>query len=54
MKPVNTSPATDDFDQLMDAFRRMLRICMEALSPTATARQRTEARAMISDYLNSN
>lgn len=54
MKPVNTSPATDDFDQLMAAFERMLRICLEALSPTATARQRTEARAMLSDYLKSS
>lgn len=43
----------DDFDKLMSAFERMLRICMQALSPTATLRQRTEARAMLEDYLSS-
>ena len=41
----------NDFDQLIAAFERMLRICHEALSPTGTARQRQEARQMIDDYL---
>lgn len=48
---MSTKP--DEFDQLMAAFERLLRICHEALSPTATPRQRTEAREVISDYLNS-
>lgn len=44
----------NDFDQLMDVFNRMLRICYEALSPTATPRQKAEARAMLNDWFNSN
>lgn len=40
-----------ELDQLLNSFEQMLRICMEALSPTATQRQRAEARAMLQDYL---
>jgi hypothetical protein len=43
----------DDLDQLLAAFERLLRICHEALSPTATARQKSDARAVITDWLNS-
>jgi hypothetical protein len=46
---MNTKP--DAFDQLMATFEQMLRICYEALSPTATPRQRAEAREMINLYL---
>jgi hypothetical protein len=42
-----------DLEQLLAAFEQMLRICYEALSPTATQRQKAEARAMIQDHLNS-
>lgn len=41
----------NELDQLLATFERMLRICYEALSPTATPRQKLEARAMLADYL---
>lgn len=42
-----------DFDLMMATFERMLRICHEALSPTATPRQKSEARQMLTDWLKS-
>lgn len=39
-----------DLELLMATFERMLRICYEALSPTATDRQKTEARQMLNDW----
>lgn len=40
-----------DFDRLIATFEQMMRICLEALSPTATPRQKQEARDMLRDYL---
>jgi hypothetical protein len=42
-----------ELDELLAAFERLLQICHEALSPTATARQKSEARAVINDWLKS-
>jgi hypothetical protein len=42
-----------ELDQLLSSFEQMLRICLEALSPTATQRQRADARAMLKDYFDS-
>lgn len=42
-----------DIERLLDTFDQMLRICQEALSPTALPRQKQEARDMLRDYFSS-
>lgn len=42
-----------EFHQLIAAYRRMISICYDALSPTATPKQKVEARMMCKDFLES-
>lgn len=43
---------TDDFDALMQRITQLLRLCHDALAPTATERQRREVREALASWLH--
>lgn len=43
----------NDFEQLMDMYRKMFEMAVDALSPEATMRRRKEVQDALNDFLKS-